>query len=289
MTIDTDLAVRLLLENEDSLSPQTVMTQLSRQPRLQLAYLDRLFARGEGAEFADLAVTLYAEYNRPRLLPFLRNNEHYRLDKALDVCRQRERDLIPEIVFLLGRGGNRKEALRVIINESRDINQAIEFCKEHDDRDLWKDLIDYGVQKPEFVTTLMRQIGTHVDPAILIKKIPARSRIPRLRESLVKLLDDYSLQIDLQDGCRRVTIGDCHVNFERFIQTERRGVRIDPGSDLCLLCSGRLLEGSRAGATPGSEAACFRCQHCYHVGCLLERGIASCSLCASGRSLLNSG
>lgn len=87
MTIDTDLAVRLLLENSDSLPAAKVMTQLSRQPKLQLAYLDKLFTRGEGTEFADLAITLYAEYNRPRLLPFLRNSEHYKLDKALEICR----------------------------------------------------------------------------------------------------------------------------------------------------------------------------------------------------------
>lgn len=87
MQIDTDLAVRLLLENSDSLPASTVMTQLNRQPKLQLAYLDKLFTRGEGAEFADLAINLYAEHNRARLLPFLRNSEHYKLDKALEICR----------------------------------------------------------------------------------------------------------------------------------------------------------------------------------------------------------
>uniref|UniRef100_A0A915JDG6 Uncharacterized protein n=1 Tax=Romanomermis culicivorax TaxID=13658 RepID=A0A915JDG6_ROMCU len=48
MIIDTDLAVRLLLENSDKLPAATIMTQLNRQPKLQLAYLDKLFARGEG-------------------------------------------------------------------------------------------------------------------------------------------------------------------------------------------------------------------------------------------------
>lgn len=87
MAIDRDLAVRLLLNNDDSLPAQAVVRQLSRQPELQLAYLDRLFARNEGAEFADLAITLYSNHNRKRLLPFLRDCEYYNLDKALDICR----------------------------------------------------------------------------------------------------------------------------------------------------------------------------------------------------------
>lgn len=41
MNIDTDLAVRLLLENEESLPAATVMRQLNKYPRLQLAYLER--------------------------------------------------------------------------------------------------------------------------------------------------------------------------------------------------------------------------------------------------------
>ncbi len=62
-----------------------------------------------------------------RLFSFLRSSEHYKMDKALDICKQR--NLMKEVVFLLGRGGNRREALKVIIKEQKDIFQAIEFCK----------------------------------------------------------------------------------------------------------------------------------------------------------------
>ena len=44
--------------------------------------------------------------------------------------------------------GNAKEALRLITHELEDINQAIEFCKEHDDGDLWRDLINFSMDKP---------------------------------------------------------------------------------------------------------------------------------------------
>ena len=67
-----------------------------------LQYLDLLFKKDPhaGQEFHALQVPLFAEFDRPRLLPFLRSSNYYPLQKALDVCQ--ERSLIPEMVFLLG-------------------------------------------------------------------------------------------------------------------------------------------------------------------------------------------
>ena len=47
-----------------------------------------------------------------------------------------------------GRMGNTKQALQLITNELGDVNQAIEFCKEHNERELWEDLITYSIDKP---------------------------------------------------------------------------------------------------------------------------------------------
>jgi len=44
--------------------------------------------------------------------------------------------------------GNTKQALQLITNELGDVNQAIEFCKEHNERELWEDLITYSIDKP---------------------------------------------------------------------------------------------------------------------------------------------
>lgn len=64
-----------------------------------------------------------------------------------------------QLVFLLGRGGNQREALRVIIDDQKRLDKAIDFCKEHDDVDLWNDLITFAVKRPDYITELMRNIG----------------------------------------------------------------------------------------------------------------------------------
>ena len=56
--------------------------------------------------------------------------------------------LLLYIVVFAGRMGNTKQALELITNELGDVNQAIEFCKEHNERELWEDLITYSIDKP---------------------------------------------------------------------------------------------------------------------------------------------
>jgi len=46
-----------------------------------------------------------------------------------------------------------------------------------------------------FITGLLNNIGTHVDPIILIQKIREGLEIPGLRNSLVQILHDYYLQV----------------------------------------------------------------------------------------------
>lgn len=78
-----------------------------------------------------------------------------------------ERDLVPEMVFLLGRMGNNKQALTLIIERLGDVNRvsrvilrltsslidrsfpkAIDFAKEQADDDLWEDLLKYSETRP---------------------------------------------------------------------------------------------------------------------------------------------
>lgn len=93
-----------------------------------------------------MKVELYAEFDPKMLLPFLRSSQHYKLEKvsitsdfirlfassnldsyqvlsqAYEVCSQR--NLLREQVFILGRMGNSKQALAVIINKLEDIEEV---------------------------------------------------------------------------------------------------------------------------------------------------------------------
>jgi hypothetical protein len=47
----------------------------------------------------------------------------------------------------------------------------------------------------DFITFLLQKIGTYVDPRILVKRIESGLKIPGLKNSLVKMMQDYNLQV----------------------------------------------------------------------------------------------
>lgn len=89
---------------------------------------------------------LYATFNRDKLLPFLKRSDHYPIQEALDICQKSK--YYKEMVYLLGRIGDTKVALELIMRELKDMQYAISFCQEHDDPDLWNDLINHSLNKP---------------------------------------------------------------------------------------------------------------------------------------------
>lgn len=87
-------------------------------------YLDALASKDPHSafEYSDDLVDLYAEYDYPRLLDCLRASTSYNLERAYDICKKR--DYVPEMVFLLGRMGNNKQALMLIIERLGDVQRV---------------------------------------------------------------------------------------------------------------------------------------------------------------------
>lgn len=108
--------------------------------------LDKKDTKDSKGKYHDLLIPLYADYSRDKLLPLLRRSDNYHIEQALDICSQRQ--FYPEMVYLLGRMGNTSEALALMTRELNDMESAIAFCQEHDDKELWNDLVNYSLDKP---------------------------------------------------------------------------------------------------------------------------------------------
>lgn len=93
---------------------------------------------------------------------FLRKARNYNLQEAISICN--EKKLHRAMVFLygrtlefgdclidrfrLGRAGNGRTALQIILEDLKDIEEAIYFCRETGDQTLWAHLIEYSKDKP---------------------------------------------------------------------------------------------------------------------------------------------
>uniref|UniRef100_A0A0R3RXB1 RING-type domain-containing protein n=1 Tax=Elaeophora elaphi TaxID=1147741 RepID=A0A0R3RXB1_9BILA len=282
MGIDTNLTIRLLIENAGSLPTKTILTQLAMYPKLQMAYLNSLFERNEGEEFIDFAIGLYAE-NEPRLLlPFLRKTAIYDITKAIEICEKKQ--YINEMVYLLGRSGNRMKALDLLVNKLGRIDSAIDFCRENDDSDLWNSLVDAAVKRPNHITELLNTAGKYVNPLNIIEKIPEQMNIPGLRNLLVKILRDYELLVQMQCGSLQVTEADSNQLFEKYLSNRKNSAFI--GFDqCCIVCRITLLR--REKPTDCRHTNCdiivYGCGHSVHIRCLYVTHSDERTMMESGR------
>lgn len=177
------------------------------------------------SDHADTAVELFAEYDRPLLMIFLKSSQSYTLDFASRICEQR--NYIPELVYLLSKEGRTAQALRLIIDSLNDVSQAIAFAKEQNDASLWDDLLDYSMNKPRFIRGLLEEVGTSIDPLKLVKRIPLGLEIEGLREGLGRMLREYEVQESICEGVARVLRGEVNAAMVERGSRQKRGVRFD--------------------------------------------------------------
>eukprot|EP00053_Salpingoeca_punica_P006918 m.64260 g.64260 ORF g.64260 m.64260 type:complete len:248 (+) comp13917_c0_seq1:2-745(+) len=205
---------------------------------------------------------LLADYRREHLMAFLMANS-VPLNAAKEVCEAKR--LIPELVFVLHFSGDKKRALMMIIHELQDINKALELVVEENEDELWEMLITESMKKPEFIQGLLNNVGTHIDPRRIIQRIPQGMEIPKLRDSLVKIMHDYNLQIELRKGCCDIITNDSIMLLVRLNRQQRMGVAVG-SSAACSLCGVALAESVAA----PEPLVVFRCQHAYHRRCLAD-------------------
>uniref|UniRef100_A0A8C5PZ75 Vacuolar protein sorting-associated protein 41 homolog n=1 Tax=Leptobrachium leishanense TaxID=445787 RepID=A0A8C5PZ75_9ANUR len=264
MDFDKEKAVDMLLDNEDKISIDKVVEELEGRPELQHVYLHKLFKRdhNKAQKYNEKQIHLYAEYDRKNLLPFLRDNTLCQLEKALEICQQR--NFVEESVFLLSRMGNSRKALQMIMEELHNVDKAIEFAKEQDDAELWEELILYSIDKPKFINGLLNNIGTHVDPILLIHRIKEGMEIPNLRDSLVKILQDYNLQILLREGCKKILVSDSLLLLKKMHKTQSKAILVDD-EKICETCLSSILPTD---SSKPLGVVVFNCRHMFHRECL---------------------
>lgn len=177
------------------------------------------------SDHADTAVHLFAEYDRPLLMEFLKSSQTYDLALASKLCE--ERNYIPELVYLLSKEGRTAKALRLIIDSLNDVSQAIAFAKEQKEASLWDDLLDYSMNKPRFIRGLLEEVGTSIDPLKLVKRIPLGLEIQGLREGLGRMLREYEVQESISEGVARVLRGEVNAAMQQRGRGQRMGVHFD--------------------------------------------------------------
>lgn len=270
--------VQLLVDAADKVQPSTVVTALKEFSGFLFIYLDALWRkerqrrdiRQDGAPYHTLLVELYAEYDPERLLAFLRSSGSYSVSKAYEICQ--DRDMVPEMVYLLGKMGDNKKALALIIERMADVAGAISFAKDQNDPALWEDLLTYSMDKPPFILGLLENMGSSaLDPAAVVRRIPDDLAITGLKGAICHLFEDYGVQFYLQEGCEKIVQQDALALLESLLRQRSRGSLVEFRDITCSICSLPILQDLVGSTGQDGAIILFSCRHWFHSGCLLTR------------------
>lgn len=163
------------------------------------------------------------------LIPFLRSSQHYTLEKAYEICVRK--GFLKEQAFILGRMGNTKQALAVIINQLGDMEEALEFASMQNDDEVWEELIKQSTQRPEMVGMLLEHTVGNLDPLHIVNMVPEGLEIPRLRDRLVKIITDYRTETSLRHGCNDILKADIVNLLVKYYKEARQGVYLSNEED----------------------------------------------------------
>lgn len=232
----TKRAVKLAVSLRHEVLPSQVVNELSDSDEdfgiLIFLYLEELHKQDSFAcsQFGDLQVKMFAEFNREELTGFLKQNNNYNLSKAVEICEKR--NYIPELVYLFGRVGQNKRALELIIERLGDAEQAIEFAQVQRDRDLWNDLINYSMNKPEFIASLLTHhvLLQQEDLLRVIQEIPEGIEIPSLKDIMLQILEDNEASLSLSNGALEIIKGEAQRYSDELHKLWRAGHIVDMAS-----------------------------------------------------------
>lgn len=80
-----------------------------------------------------------------------------------------------------------------------DPGRAIEFVQSVNEKNLWDFLLDYSMNKPEFVKELLMNVGKLVDPIPVVSRIPVNVKIDGLKGALIDITRNVTLDKKIYD------------------------------------------------------------------------------------------
>lgn len=225
--------VNILVDRRNEIAPSKVL-QLYAKSGLKIVsycYVESLTAIDEllikGLEFEVL--DLYSQFDRAKLLPFLSKNDEYNIDRAIELCESS--GLVDELVYLLGKIGESKRALSLIVDELGEPEKAIVFAKSQNNKETWDLLLDKSAGRPNFIKALIEnsdeQLSKFYNPMVILLKMTTDIHIDGLKESVAKVSADYDLNILNSQLILKIVYKRSEEISKEFHRSMLKGLKID--------------------------------------------------------------
>lgn len=229
-TLNSDIDVLVDLRFE--ISPRTFVNMTIKE-RLsvagflyleKLAIIDELLVRG----FENARIELLAQFDRPKLLPFLMTSTTFDIKKALDICEANA--YVEELVYLYGEVGENTRAMALITEQLDDPVQAIKFAKIRNDAETWEILLNHSYSRPKFITALLEladdQTSNFYNPVAILKNMKIDMPIEGLKGAITKISEDLDMNVIVNQLLLKIVCKRSEEISQKFRQDRLKGLEI---------------------------------------------------------------
>lgn len=269
MGIDAEKCSKILITYPDDFPIRRMVEVLRESTHFLHHYLHNLYIHDDESlppEYHDLQIVLYANYDREKLLDFLKTSPYYEERDAVEICAAK--GFTDERVYLLARMGKKSEALSLLLESSDTIHPSVEFCLQQNDHELWTELIDLSISKAEHVKNLLNIVGQYVSPLMIIERIPEGMEIPGLRDALQVVLHDATDRQSMWEVTETIAAIDGMSLIKRLYSSRKRGILVN--SDAKIECSGCSQPLFFKKDISRRKCMVFSCGHHCHIQCAVD-------------------
>jgi hypothetical protein len=215
-------------------------------------------------EYHQLLADLYLRHDPSRLLGLVKNRQVSCLNWKRLLTDTRERKMFAEMVYIVGRTGNDKEAVRIALRCLKDVRLAIRYAEDTNDPTLWQDIENCVTQSSQLVGDFLAASEGHFNPGDFLRRIPVPNRleVPDIGGRLSRVLDSSRVDRNIAESYLGALEEDEFKIFSKQLLKLRRGMRILPEhAETCATCNGTVQD----------EMFVSQCGHVSHRPCHLAR------------------
>ena len=216
--------------------------------------------------YHQLLADLYLQHDPSRLISLVKHRQVSCLDWKKLLSETRERKMFAEMVYIVGRTGNDKEAIRIALRCLKDVRLGIQYAEDANDSSLWQDIESCVTQSSKLIGDFLDACVEHYNPEEFLRRIPVPNRleIADVGGRLSRLLDARRVNKNIAEAYLGALEEDQLKLFTAQVAGIRRGVRVNPrnsSGSSCATCAGECT-GEMFAAT---------CAHVSHAPCHLAR------------------
>ncbi|KAI0983882.1 hypothetical protein GJ496_011064, partial [Pomphorhynchus laevis] len=157
------------------------------------------------------------------------------------------------------RVGQNDNALLVIVENLKDFDQAVQFCKKHNDILLWNRLSEFCKKDESTFNAFLNNMDVFLNPNLLFDNIAHNIKFKDVKESIEGIVIRYTLENEIYKVYNQLSTNETFKYMKKISEKAMSGFVINE-NPICDLCGMRIINTE-------DIVVLTKCNHIFHRDC----------------------